>query len=620
MGTPPTNQPPLRRRTAATVLVVACLLAYLTSFPGAFVYDDINQILNNPDLRPGASLTQILTTTPRPITSLTFALNLAPYPGASIDSPPPTFEFHLVNLFIHTTAALFLLGILRRAAPKSANPLFPLAGALLWALHPLQTQSVTYIVQRAESLMGLFALASVYLLFRAHTAPKGLLRNLAVVGVASCSALAMGSKAVAFVLPFAILLIDRTLITGSFVSALRARKRMYAFLTATLAVPFITGIAQGVLNTTANPSAAVGFAYEGVSPFAYFISQPSVLVHYLLLVFLPLGQCIDYAWPVADSLVGALPSLIFVSLLASAALAGVWKNTRWGLCLALFFLLLAPTSSFIPIKDLAYEHRMYLPLAPIIVLVLMGVQSWLAPRDPRETKHLVVSAIAIAAIALGASTAYRNTVYKSDESIWRDVIAKGGNAPRAYTNLAGIHNRAQDYESAIEFARRALEFNPDSTEARGLLAQSLMESGDAHAAAAQFATYLANRPQDAPVRFNYAQALLSSDRPAEAVEQLDLLLRENPADDDAVASLDSIAQGAYQAADAELALRTYTVLTVHRSNDVNNWYNLGLTHARTGDYSTAIDCFKRALDISPSHEQAAQALRISEQQIEALSE
>jgi tetratricopeptide (TPR) repeat protein len=577
----------------AAVVLAACVVVYLTSFFGAFVYDDLNQILNNPDLLPGASLSQILSTTPRPVTSLTFALNLAPYPDASIASPPPTFGFHAINLAIHCAAALALFGVLRRAMPESTRGMLPLAGALLWALHPLQTQSVTYIVQRAESLMGMFALIGAYLLLRCSSERRANVRTALYLAVVACSALAMGSKAVSVVLPLAYLLIDRTLISGSFVSTLRARSMLYLGLLLTLSVPFLTGIGQGVIDSTPNPGAAVGFAYEGISPFEYFISQPEVILHYLRLTFLPIGQCLDYAWPAADSFASALPSLLVISLLGLTALIGHARNTRWGLCLSLFFLLLAPTSSIIPIKDLAYEHRMYLPLAPIVVLVLMGVQHWLAGRDPRETKYFAGTAIVFATIALGTTTAIRNTVYHSDESVWRDVMAKKGNMLRATTNLASAARRKGDLESAINSATIALAMDSSMREARGILAASLAEQGDHASACEHYLEYFRdqpNRPRDEPVREAFAYSLNQ--------------LRESAVEHFAANRFDH-------------AQPIFIQLTEFEPGNPDNWYNLGMVRARQNKFTEAMDDFMRALSLDPAHERAKQAFEIARKQTDA---
>lgn len=581
-----------RPARAAVLVVLSCIVAYSTALNAGFVFDDFNQILGNPDLQTGASIGQILSTTPRPVTSLTFAINLAPFGSVSAANQPPTLTFHLVNLAIHIGAALLLLGILRRALPRDASPIFPLAGALLWALHPLNTQAVTYLVQRAESLMGMLALASVYLLFRVRDAQGPNSARWFSIGVVVCCALAMGAKAVAIVLPLALLLIDRAIIAGSFVGALRAHKGMYAGLALTLSVPFLTGIAQGVLDTGSNPNAAVGFAYEGVSPATYFLSQPGVILHYLRLAFVPAGQCLDYDWPPADSLAGALPSLIVVGALGVAALVGLVKNARWGLLVSLFFVLLAPTSSFVPIKDLANEHRMYLPLIPVVLLAMMLAGLALKQLAPPSRRSVSIGALALCAIALGGATLARNTVYQSDEAIWRDVLAKGGNALRAHTNLASIARRNDDLDSAIEHAQAALRIDPDLRQARGLLAATLGEAGRFEEANEQFEVYFATgapHPSDDVVRAAYNREL---DR-----------LRMTAAD-------------YFSAGQFWEAEKRYRVICDSPAPIADDYYNLGMARARQNRFPQAAGDFERVLEMNPQHEQAKRALEITRQQIE----
>ncbi|HEY5228526.1 MAG TPA: hypothetical protein VIJ19_08290, partial [Opitutaceae bacterium] len=216
---------------AAAVIGVAALAAYLRSFTVPMLYDDVPTIVDNPTLRHWASALAAPNATTaggRPILNLSLALNYR-IGGVSV------WGYHALNLAVHVAAGLALLGIVRRTlAPRVGEAALPIAFAasLLWVVHPLQTESVTYIVQRAESLMGLFYLLTLYGFIRAaepDTRSRALWTS---VCVGSC-ALGMGTKEVMVTAPLIVLLYDRTFVSWTFGEALRSRRKLYAALAAT---------------------------------------------------------------------------------------------------------------------------------------------------------------------------------------------------------------------------------------------------------------------------------------------------------------------------------------------------------------------------------------------------
>ena len=238
---------------AGVVLLLAVAAAYLNSLHGAFVWDDFPTIVQNPAIEHFASALRrpadVNTASGRPLVGLSLALNYA------LGGRNPV-GFHLFNLLVHAAAALALFGFVRRLAllPRWAGRFAPhatglaLGVAAVWALHPLQTQAVTFIVQRAESLMGLGYLLTLYLFLRAEGSRcPGLWRALAV---AAC-ALGMTAKEVMVSAPVVVLLFDRTFLAGSFRQALAAKKRFYGAL-------FGTWLILGwlVVNLGGNPTAA----------------------------------------------------------------------------------------------------------------------------------------------------------------------------------------------------------------------------------------------------------------------------------------------------------------------------------------------------------------------------
>jgi hypothetical protein len=180
---------------------------------------------------------------------------------------------------------------------------------------------------------------------------------------------------------------------------------------------------------------------DGVTPLHYALSQPGVIFHYLYLSIWPVAQCLDYGWPVADSLAAILPPTIIVTGLLAATIWCIFHRPHIGFAAGGIFLILAPTSSVMPIADLAFEHRMYLPLAALCTLsVVAGFEflQWLIRhRPPRRGVFVAgaVTALVASSTILGGLSYRRNQDYQSAISIWFDVIQKAPHHTRGYNNL-----------------------------------------------------------------------------------------------------------------------------------------------------------------------------------------
>jgi Flp pilus assembly protein TadD len=412
------------RRTAAARsswplwILLAGLFAYLPSFSGVFAFDDLPWIIDNDNIRqlwpPWAAGGGTL----RPLLFFTLAINHA------ISGLEP-WSYHLVNLTIHLATALLLFGVMRQALQNERvnNRLVgftadTVAGstALLWVVHPLTTQAVTYIIQRGESLTSLLYVACFYALLRS-TVPGARHRHWWAVVVLSWWA-AMLTKEIAVTLPATLLLFDVILLTGSFASTWAVRRGLYV----TLIGPAVVG---GLVLLALRPQLLAGLLAgdaQGFGRFDYALSQPGVLLHYLRLVLWPHPLQIDYGWPIASYTEAALPLLLVIGGL-SWIVHGLWRRQPLSFVGLWFVGILAPTSSLVPLRDLLVEHRMYLPLvAPLFLLVLLGMRlgNW------RQFLLPVVVALMV------VMTAARNRDYSSELSLWRDGVGSTQNARRFY--------------------------------------------------------------------------------------------------------------------------------------------------------------------------------------------
>jgi tetratricopeptide (TPR) repeat protein len=475
---------------AAMLIVLAAALVYSNSFQGVLVFDDVVSVTENPTIQNLWSL-DIFCPPPsgapvqgRPLANASLAVSYALDQALQIKDYP-LLGYHLGNLLIHILAGLTLFGtlvsgqrdgrtevsgpgglvIMGTERPltsvrgslgpagsglgRAATPL-ALAVAILWTLHPLQTESVTYISQRTESLMGLFYLLTLYCVIRAATGTKPFWT---VAAVLACAA-GMASKEVMVTAPLVILLYDRIFLTGSWRETFRRRWPCYLALACTWAILICLAAASGSRSNSA------GFGVTGlVSPLQYALNEPNVIARYLRLALAPVGLCLDYYWEPAANTTGLLPGLVLVGLLLIASVWRILRGSAWGFLGAWFFLILAPTSSIMPLKDLAFEHRMYLPLAAVIAAVTVGLYPLARSRALRWAMRMLVMA---AALTLGTLTYQRNNDYRSSMAIWKSALDRNPDNPRANLVIAQeLSNDPRRFDEAQEHYRKGLVKDPN---------------------------------------------------------------------------------------------------------------------------------------------------------------
>lgn len=399
---------------AAALFTIAI---YSNTFTGAFQFDDLPIIVENTQLRDLANLPQLLTSQ-RGLTMATFALN---YAIGGID----TTGYHAVNLAIHIINAalvyLLLLYTLRLVGSleATARRLSALI-ALLFAVHPVQTQAVTYIVQRMESLTSLFYLLAMLFLVWASKSTATAKRTALYIGVALSYLLAFYSKEIAYTLPAVILLYDYCFIAKGRVAGLARKWPMYAMLAVLFAAFTVTTIMPlGGFGDLSDESAdskyaapkvkadlgtkeldySAGFKVSTVTPKEYLYTQFNVMVYYIGLLLYPANQNLDYDFPWARELMIAPqvpegtalnmpipPPIVSLIILLGIAGAGTYMiiSTRKaqesrkrvaGFFIFWYFILLSPTSSIVPIIDAIYEHRVYLPSLGFFVIFVLLVDS-----------------------------------------------------------------------------------------------------------------------------------------------------------------------------------------------------------------------------------------------------
>ena len=518
--------PPSRVRlmcALALVSIVAAIgAAYRSSVSGPALYDDRGSILENPTIR---SLSTAWFPHPsgwpvsgRPVLNVTFGLN---YALSDLDLR----GYHLVNILIHAAAACLLFGVLRRTwtlAGASSGRAIGLAwaSALLWAVHPLQTESVSYLSQRAESLMGLFYLLCVYGFIRAYapgTGPRSS-AGWALLSVAAC-AVGVGAKEVMATAPLVLLFYDRIFLAGSWARVWSLRKGVYGCLVATW-IPLAILVAS-----TGNRGGTAGFG-TGIAPWAYAVTQIRALAIYLKLSVWPHPLLFSYGMTLGGPIPALVGAGLILAILIGATLRGALKGSRVAFLGIWFFGILAPTSSIIPVStELIAEHRVYLSLAAVTTLVVLAGEGLLSRLgrawggSPRVWAGAGVAAVCLAGL-LGARATYARTqVYSSVLALWADTVATSPNDAGARNNLGNaLADLGRDDEALVQF-RAALQIAPSYGTPHHNVGNILMKQGRPAEAAREYEAALAGEPTDAGLHYELGDAYRKLGRMRESLDQ-----------------------------------------------------------------------------------------------------
>ncbi len=640
-------------------LIAAGAAVHANGMGGVFLFDDAYAIVDNVRIRRLWPPWPLLTTE-RPVVELSLAINYA------IGKLNP-IGYHLVNIATHIAAGLTLFGVVRSTvapspsrgrkptdalpvafAPGAASVPSPATGlapsalialsvALIWIVHPLQTESVTYVIQRAESMMGLFYLLTLYAFVRAvgpgvsaakdrvapaprsdprpparrsdqetpqgpQQGPRGSLQRggWLVLSVMAC-ALAMGSKAVAVTVPLVVLLYDRCFVAGTFANAIRKRCAYYVGLAATWGVLVLCGVPQNVL-APATSRTAIGFGFKEFSAVQYALTQPEVILYYLRLSVWPSPLVLDYAWPVAKHAGDVWVSLTAVGVLVAAVVWGLRKNHWLGFVGAFFFLVLSPTSSIIPIRDVAVEHRMYLPLAAVIVVILAALESatrrWAPTLRSAWPAYVVAALVLLLSVPLAAVTVQRNRDYHDALTMWRDVTAKRPENARAHVNIGVLLERRGEVDAAIDAYRKALSLKPNYADAHFNMGVALMRQKRTLEAETAFRETLRLVPDDPGAHANLAQLLAGEEDLEGAAASYRAALQTAPQDAETRARLANtlrrLGERDAALAEAQLAVRLAPHLPAAHE---------ALAHSllAEGDMAAAVAEFRRTAELDPAN-------------------
>ncbi|HZY04315.1 MAG TPA: tetratricopeptide repeat protein [Anaeromyxobacteraceae bacterium] len=542
----------LSPRFHVAIVAAAVVAAYAAGLRAPFTFDDQRCIVRSP-IDHGfyylASPSQAASLPPdlqcafpgRYVGHLTLAVN---YRLGVLDP----LGYHLFNVAVHLGSALLLyllvtlafrapalLGIGERRLPA---PLVALFAALLFACHPLQTQAVTYVVQRFASLAALFYLLAAVLYLRFRLPGPAVGRGAAYAGALGATALAMFTKENALTLPLALALLEATLLRGSWTRRLLG---LAPFLLVCLVIPWRMGVFESA-GSLATVDAAIGSA-SPVGRREYLLTQFPVVATYLRLFLLPVGQSVDHDFPIYRSLLDGpvLLALLLHLFLAGGSVVLLWRARRPGpgsrpeLCLVSlgvlwFFLTLSVESSLVPLADVIFEHRAYLPSAGLCLAA--STLSFLARRGLEGTRpaaaRLVVPALSAVVLVLGAATVARNRVWSDEIRLWEDAARKGPGKVRPHLHLGALYAASGQLDRAAREIETAISLRPDSPEAYNSLGVILRRQGRVDAAMESYRSALRLRPDFAEARHNAALLYAAQGLLGDAIREMEEAVRSRP--------------------------------------------------------------------------------------------
>ena len=616
---------------AVLVIGAAAVAAYSNTFHAPFTFDDVSSVFDNPTIKqlwpPGKALSPPgdwgFTVSGRPLLNYSLAINYA-------ISGYDVWSYHALNLLIHALSGLVLFGLLRRTflqpplAERFGAKAWPLALvlAVLWVVHPLQTEAVTYMIQRAESLMGLFFLLTLYAFVRSVDSPHS--RGWQVAAVVACL-LGVATKEITALVPVLAVLYDRTFVSGSFAEVWRRHRGRHLALFATW-IPLLCLLA----STGGDRGGTFHFA-DGRMWVGHALTQFEAVTRYVGLSFWPHPLIFDYGLIDPPGLGGALLWGFPVVALLVGTIVALWRWPIAGFLGAWFFLILAPTSALPATLQIIVEHRMYLPLAAVLALAFGGAARWFGLRA-------VTLTVAGLAVGAGMLTFQRNQVYASGQALWEDTVAKRPENARALNNLGLTYynlGRVQDsiplYEKsrrldpsmanthynlglalmnsgreseAIEAFEGAIRILPYYFKAHLNLGTILMKLGREPEARAHFAEAARYDGMPAEVYFQFGVSLANLGRWDEAIEQYAKAVQLDPNDAEAQSNWGVALYRKNAPAEAVPHFETALRLTPESPAAGDVHYNLALALAALGRQADALAHYAEAVRLKPGHADA----------------
>lgn len=574
------------------IAAISCLgiLIYSGTFHSPFQFDDEPSIVNNFSIRYLSDLKTIWNyCSTRFITYLTIATN---YHFGKLN----VFGYHLFNIFIHVLSAIavwwFTLLTLVTPAIKgqriaSHRRFIALFTGLLFVSHPIQTESVTYIIQRTASLAALFSILSLCFYAKSRLSEaRGMIRAYYALSLLF-ALLAIFSRESAVMLPISIVLYEIFFFQNS------QKMRwicLILFFIPILAIPIIKPLSF-VKEHITGPA--------GISSLDYFLTQLRVIVTYLRLLVFPIHQNLDYDYPISKSFL-EMPvflSFLFLSILLMTAVFLYKRHRILSFAVFWFFIALSVESSVIPLKDIIFEHRLYLPMAGFslfLVSVIYEIAGKKSIKPVIPILFLVVACFSILAY-------YRNAVWKDRISLWDDTVRKSPNKARPYYNRGLAYELKSEPDKAILDYSKAIEIKPDFFEAYNNRGGVYQSKGYLEKAMADFNKALEIEPRCYDAYNNRGNAYRSQGDLHSAISDFNKAIKIKPDYYKAYSNRGSIYQSKRE---LDKAISDYNKALEINPDFCEGYNNRGFAYQLQGRFDQALSDYQKAIEINSAYSDA----------------
>ena len=578
-------------------------IAYSNTFNGSFCLDDLYVIVNNrithnlhyftniSDARQFDEFFEYETFKKRYIGYLTFALN---YKLHGLD----VTGYHIVNLLVHLSnasiiyfllIAIFRSPLLKQSSLEARSGQIALISSLLFVCHPIQTQAVTYIWQRVTSLAALFYLLSLFMYVKARLESKGLEHSLFpgkslyfYSGSLVSAVLAMTTKEISFTLPIIVGLCEIMFFNGKF-----KRRLLYLipFFCMILIIPLIIIDINKPIGDILSDITETVRDDQTVSRGDYLLTQFRVLMTYIRLVFLPINQNLDYDFPLYGNFFNSEVFFSFLTLLilfsSAVYLFYRYRNTITHTRLISFgtfwfFVTLAPESSIIPIRDVINEHRMYLPSVGFFIALCVCVFILIEKANKQSKNIGKISALVftVIIILLTGATYERNKVWKTQKSLWEDVVSKSPDKARGHYEIGVVYRDNGLIKKAMEHFEQAIKLDPFWAKPRYNLGRIFQDEGLIDKAIQHYEFAIQLKPDFIEAHTNLGSAYLAQGLIDKAIAHYKISIRLEP-------------------------------------GSANAYNNLGFVYMSKGLLDQAINNSRIALEFNPGHSKALKNLRMA---------
>ena len=580
-------------RLAFLIISIAGLLVYSNTFHCGFYFDDGYNITENflvknvfrPDIIWNYNPTRF-------ITLFTISIN---YYFGEIN----VLGYHIVNILIHILTSIAVYSFIKttlstpNVKEKTAElnkEYIALFAALLFAVHPIQTQAVTYIIQRAASMAALFYIASVTFYAKSKMSDSEKEKRAGYLLSIIFCLLGMYTKEIVFTLPVMIIVYD---LLFFYKGGSVFNKRYIPFVLMLPIIPItIKFLSPGAVKEVSQASSQI-------TAYSYFFTQFKVIIKYIQLVFLPVNQNLDYDFPVSQNFFEpyTLISFLLLALLFAFSLYWIKKDRIVSFGILWFFISLAVESSILPIRDVIFEHRMYLPMAGVSFLLVYLISKSLSQKF---SKPLLITG-SIIVIILGAAAFQRNKVWADEYTLWNDVAQKSPNKARVYSNRGVALLNLKRYDEAINDFNKTLSLNKNFKNAYFNRGSVYYYKKEYDKAIADFSKTISLDSTYAFAYNNLGAILLERRKFSEAVSYFDNAIKN---DTNYAAAYNNRGVLFKALGEYEKAARDYKKAIEKNKNYSEAYFNLGEIYMLVNNAELAKGYFDRAIDLNKNYTEA----------------